>query len=257
MNKAAVILLEELALKGFVSIESNDLICKFKLSKDTHKGKMIINIYNNRATAIIKDGKERNKITAIKYSRKECVNFFLNRLDLFLNPRLLKSFQGNGLSFLSYEHKNILIVNDVVHEVDLKDMIGLRKYITENFQYEIPLSLKEIIERLEKIDPESTITLKNSYNGMRHINLKFGSYRGNYEDLYIDTNFNEEVKVKDFLIELKEIIGKTVWGWKGGEYEVTEESKLYISSLGICSEMVITDIKSIGNSVWLVNEFLG
>lgn len=257
MNKAAVILLEELELKGFIIIENSNLITKFKLSKDTYKGKMIINVYNNRATAILKKDKGRIKVSFTKYSRKECVNYFLKRIDLFLNPRLLKSFQGNGLSLLSYEHKNILIVNDIVHEVDLKEIIKLRNYITDKYQYDIPMSLKEIIEQLEKVNPESILILLNPYNGMKNIGLGFGSYRGRYDNLYFEPERGKEVKVKDFLKELKGDIGITVEGYKGGEYEIVEDSNLYVSEPGVASGMVITGIKVGDSYTYLINEFLG
>jgi len=56
------------------------------------------------------------------------------------------------------------------------------------------------------------------------------SYRGYYEDLAFEPKAN--VAVKDMLEEARNALGKTFRGYKGGEFEMTEDTRVWISEYG-------------------------
>ena len=85
----------------------------------------------------------------------------------------------------------------------------------------------------------------------------FDSYRGYYDDLalgYIAKDYYEENKddeihtVKDFLEEAKRCLGKTFYGWKGGEFIMDKNTPLWVANSGHTSNFVIDRIEeSCGN----------
>lgn len=99
------------------------------------------------------------------------------------------------------------------------------------------LNVRELIMLLEDIDESKTISfLDGSHIG------KFGSYRGTYSELAI--GFSEgtptsQETVGEFLTRLKNVIGTTIHGWKGGEYTVTEKTTVHKANCGECGDIVV------------------
>lgn len=70
-----------------------------------------------------------------------------------------------------------------------------------------------------------------------------GSYRGYYEDLAIE--FEDKYpypKVTDLLNLLKDAVGKTFQGYKGGDYKMDENSRVWVANYSLTSDTVITGI---------------
>ena len=78
----------------------------------------------------------------------------------------------------------------------------------------------------------------------------FHSYRGYYEDLQIDTqtdDWERKVTVSSFLAELREQVGATYTGWKGGEFTMGKDTVLWVGQSG---DATGTMVVGIGYSEW-------
>lgn len=93
------------------------------------------------------------------------------------------------------------------------------------------MGLGELIEFLEKQDPEKVVPLGF---GKPH------SYRGIYEDLAFEPV--ENVTIGEMLRDAKYALGKTFYGYKGGEYTMHEYSDVWISPYGEGGGQKIGDI---------------
>ena len=111
------------------------------------------------------------------------------------------------------------------------------------------MTLGQLIEQLEKMNPESEIICSTDTS---MVFTTFNSYRGYYDDLalgYIAKDYYEENKddeihtVKDFLEEAKRCLGKTFYGWKGGEFIMDKDTPLWVANNGHTSHFIIDRIE--------------
>ena len=112
----------------------------------------------------------------------------------------------------------------------------------------IQMKLRTLIAKLEKVDQQKPLRFENTHTegkGYKDIpeadkyNIdphragvgKFHSWRGNYVEFAIEPT--EEVRtVADTLQELKNALGKTFEGYKGGEFTATGYSPIYCAQYG-------------------------
>lgn len=90
------------------------------------------------------------------------------------------------------------------------------------------MTLGELIKRLEAL-PQDMIL----HCGFAHPH----SYRGYYEDLAFEPQ--EDVSIGAMLTCAKEAVGKMYFGWKGGEYIMTEYTTVWLAEQGTCGEQII------------------
>ena len=111
------------------------------------------------------------------------------------------------------------------------------------------MTLGQLIEQLEKMNPDSGVICSTDTS---MVFTTFDSYRGYYDDLalgYITKDYHEEGKndeihtVKDFLAEAKSCLGKTFYGWKGGEFIMGANTPLWVAHSGHTSDFVIDRIE--------------
>lgn len=71
---------------------------------------------------------------------------------------------------------------------------------------------------------------------------EFGSYRGYYEDLYLDVG-NEEITVRDFLEYVKnDVLDQEFYAYKGGDYLMTENTRIWLAPYGISTSVALLGI---------------
>lgn len=104
------------------------------------------------------------------------------------------------------------------------------------------MNLGDLIKRLEACDLEADLR----YDFCDLIpTTKVQSYRGFYEQLaigFVDPRVDYEsgkgeyksIKVGDLLPKLKEAIGKTFTGYKGGEFEMNQYTPVWVANYGHC-----------------------
>ena len=128
---------------------------------------------------------------------------------------------------------------------------NLQKYIDNIIEaekekrWESNYSIGNFIEDLKKFNPKAHITIPP-------FNLNptgFDSYRGYYSDLALEyTTENSYMTAGELLKKAEECIGKTFTGYKGGEFEMTEDTTLWIANYGKSTHILVTGIKDIFGS---------
>ncbi len=72
-----------------------------------------------------------------------------------------------------------------------------------------------------------------------------GSYRGYYEHLSLGyTDEDGSMKVGELLTLLKGAIGKVYTGWKGGDFQMTRKTPVWVGNTGYCYGTQIKGIQS-------------
>lgn len=117
-------------------------------------------------------------------------------------------------------------------------LAGWAKSITLNgYKNNGCLTVEELILLLESVDEDKPITfLDGTFLG------DLDSYRGSYSELAI--GFEEgtpttQETVGEFSKRLRSMIGKTIYGYKGGEYKVYYGTTVHKANYGECGDMVV------------------
>lgn len=123
----------------------------------------------------------------------------------------------------------------------------------KSFKNSPQLSLGELIEKIQ-----SCGVLKEN-NEPKYVDYDFGtaipttldSWRGVYRELALgyeltgydsEKNHHGQKLATDLLEHLKSAIGKTYDGWKGGEYEMDEDTPVWVANSGNVGNTAIVDV---------------
>lgn len=104
------------------------------------------------------------------------------------------------------------------------------------------LNYSEFLTAISDLDPETFIRF--DFGGL--IPCGYHSYRGYYEDCAI--GFGQgEMLAGEYALELKSMLGKPLYGWKGGEWKIHKKTSLWVSGgPSECTGTIITSIKDSG-----------
>lgn len=104
-------------------------------------------------------------------------------------------------------------------------------------------NLGNLIEDLEKYPSDAYVSIEPF--GLYPTG--FGSYRGYYEDLsirYTTEQYNDDVLDCGKLLEkAKECVGKTFYGYKGGEFTMTKNSVIWLANYGDATRVILTGVE--------------
>lgn len=103
-----------------------------------------------------------------------------------------------------------------------------------------PLRLGTLISKLEK-EPQDNY-LRYDFWSFVPDPSEIGSYRGYYSDLALGYQEYVDVYVKDVLASLKEALGKTYQGYKGGEFLMDEDTPVWVGTYGHAWDTGIVDV---------------
>lgn len=116
-------------------------------------------------------------------------------------------------------------------------------------------TLGDLIKELEKYPKDWGVYIKPFHL----IPLSFHSYRGYYSDLCLTYATREEVPDRNevtvgTLLDLaKEANGKTFYGYKGGEFEMSERTPIWISDVDFSTGMTIANIEEYFDGCIVIN----
>ena len=99
------------------------------------------------------------------------------------------------------------------------------------------MTFGELIERLGQLPPDTPIAAGDP-----------DSYRGYYSDVALDPT--EESTAGELLVECREMMGRTMTGYKGGDYPVHENCPVWVAPYGSTGDKLM----SIGDDGALVTE---
>lgn len=128
-----------------------------------------------------------------------------------------------------------------------ENMECYKTFVEGKLVYEKSLRIKDIKEKLSSM-PDMIIKTSNNqtlYN-------EYGSYRGKYTDLYIGLGLENEPPITSYeLVKLldKAMSDKVMYGYRGGESNITENTIVVISNYGEPKGFYIKDIYQNGDCI--------
>ena len=110
------------------------------------------------------------------------------------------------------------------------------------------LNLQGLIDILEKLPDEAKKAIVEvDMDGFDDIGVyvtDISSYRGYYSDLQIE--YSQDIKkaltTKELIKKLKKAIGKTFYGYKGGEFKMHEGTVVWLSNYGKTSNRQVIGV---------------
>jgi hypothetical protein len=91
-----------------------------------------------------------------------------------------------------------------------------------------PITLGALIDLLAAREQDQTVRFDFGYIAPTGVS----SYRGYYDHLAIEYADERDVKVADFLAQLREAVGSVYIGWKGGDFRMTRNTPLWVANPG-------------------------
>lgn len=116
------------------------------------------------------------------------------------------------------------------------------------------LTIEELIDRLYEFDDDDLL-----YTSSGHIlDGKLHSYRGIYSDLSLgyhdgDHYFDDpEITVGQMSLALRNVIGDTMYGYKGGEYTMQQDTLCWLSGWNEYTGLKVVGVEEIEGTVYLM-----
>lgn len=127
--------------------------------------------------------------------------------------------------------------------IDLQDFINAAMEREKQKRERDNYNLGNLIEDLEKYPSDAEVSIEPF--GLYPTG--FGSYRGYYEDLsieYTTEKYNGKVlECGELLKKAKECVGKTFYGYKGGEFTMTKSSVIWLANYGDNTHIILTGVE--------------
>jgi hypothetical protein len=147
---------------------------------------------------------------------------------------------------------------EVMENKDLQSVLdsAVKDQRAKDFERTSQLTLGEMIEKCESIlagfkEGEAVPRVGFDFEGL--IPTELDSWRGTYSELALGFRAEENgVELEDFLKMLKDAVGKTYEGYKGGEYTMWEDTPVWVANYGIPGYMGVKDIVCDNYSVTIV-----
>lgn len=100
------------------------------------------------------------------------------------------------------------------------------------------------------VDPEVYFDFEQSFP------ISINSWRGSYNELALgfeNIHTNEKpMKLTAFNNMMNEAIGKTFYGYKGGEFTMFEETPVWVDNYGKCGNRAVIDVVDTGERVLII-----
>ena len=103
------------------------------------------------------------------------------------------------------------------------------------------ITLGELIAKLEQQDQSASLAVQ--FRGMLCALDDISSYRGYYSDLCLEPGDDRFGTVATALADLRESVGRTFTGYKGGEYKMTNRTIVWVDYYGACSGVGVTGVQ--------------
>lgn len=103
------------------------------------------------------------------------------------------------------------------------------------------LKLGELIFLLSRIDPKAQVR----FDFARFKPTTLDSYRGDYSELALGFGARMEtaaVTVEDLLELCRATLGKTLQGYKGGDYTMGENTRVWVANWGDCHDTALVGV---------------
>lgn len=106
-----------------------------------------------------------------------------------------------------------------------------------NTKVEGQMTLGQLLASLNEYDPTKLVM----FECVGQYPSDVCSYRGYYEDLAVCSS-DKPTTVGDFIKMLTKVNGSCLSGWKGGEYDMDNDTALWVSQEGCASSQAIVHV---------------
>jgi len=72
------------------------------------------------------------------------------------------------------------------------------------------------------------------------LRIRWDSYRGFYQDLAAVYELGAPWTVGELLVDVMEVSGSTYWGWKGGDFTMSYDTRCWRAPCGISTGIPLT-----------------
>jgi hypothetical protein len=115
-----------------------------------------------------------------------------------------------------------------------------------------PMTLGELISTLSRKDETLPVRFDFVYF---QPSGEVDRYRGYYEQLALGYETKREnITVKELLAVLREAVGKTFTGYKGGDYTMDNSAPIWVARWGEAGDTYVADVRDDGWRITLVTE---
>ena len=136
--------------------------------------------------------------------------------------------------------------------MNLQDYVDkvMKEERTKRFSESDQMSLGQIIAELDKLAQKQK-KIKEKYGHEARIVFDFenlyptniDSWRGSYSELALEFACNgEPMEFSAFLKMLKNAVGQTFLGYKGGEFVMTEDTPVWVANYGNCGNTAVVGV---------------
>lgn len=102
-----------------------------------------------------------------------------------------------------------------------------------------PMRLGDLIDAIEACPP----TWHVYFDFCQCVPTTLASYRGFYDHLAIAFETDGQMAVEALLAELRQAVGNVFWGYKGGEYTMTENTPVWVANRGRYTQTAIVAVR--------------
>ncbi len=120
--------------------------------------------------------------------------------------------------------------------MDLQKLVDSMNEVSRQTRGRYQMTLGPFIEALENLPPDLPIKCSDGTTPGEP-----ASYRGYYSDLAFEPD-GGDVSTGDFLAVVKTALGQTFEGYKGGDFVMAEDTPLWVSGYGMCSNLAIMGV---------------
>lgn len=101
-----------------------------------------------------------------------------------------------------------------------------------------PITVGHLIDVLALVPQYAWLTIQ----GVSGAPFDVSSYRGYYDHLAIEYTADHRATVADFIRILRDAVGSTMEGYKGGDFTMTRQTPVWVSNWGTSSGVAVTGV---------------
>lgn len=132
--------------------------------------------------------------------------------------------------------------------LDIQKMLDAVSKVAADTRADYHLTLGELVEALDDAPDDMPVVFDRGGAPCRP-----HSYRGYYSDLSLEET-PDAITVEPFRREMKETIGETFEGYKGGDFTMTEATPLWHAPYGCCGPAIMGAVIGDGKLVLITKD---
>lgn len=119
-------------------------------------------------------------------------------------------------------------------------------------EYTSPITLGRLIAGLKQFDADNSLVL----DFCDFVPGSLDSYRGYYDQLAVEPVNSGDTTVGQFLAKCEAAVGKTFTGYKGGDYTMDEDTRVWVSEYGRAHNTAVVGVRQVGVRVVIDTAYL-